>query len=422
MSTTHPDLADAWACWHRTLDEMRVAIEATPRYRNPEHRAAAVQSLIEAEAMVHNQVIAPRPGQPRAFNVTGWNPDVLGLGQPAADGLYGHMLLDGSRTYTIRGRLGEVRIMLLQVYNDVFGHADYHMLGNFDVSTLADADGRFEITCSAERGGSDGAAEHWIPLDPASRHNFVLVRRFFDDWFVDMGELEVELQGGPQPFEFADEAALGRRIQAATSYLRYLVLRFTIGLYDFYLDAAGGPNRIDYSAGETILDIAGNPTTYYGWGVIEVGPHDAVIVEQELPDSAYWSFQLGDVWSRPIDPIHHQSDVNRRRAAVDVDGRVRAVISREDPGVPNWLDPAGRSEVVIVTRNYREVAQVAGPTVTRVRLPELRDHLPPGTPTVTPEQRAKDLAHRRLGMLALFEGRLLEGPPFEGWRPGQVRG
>lgn len=404
MSSTHPELAAAWASWHRTLDEMRVAVEATPRYQDrPEHRAQAVQSLIEAEAMVHNQVIAPRTGHPRAFAATGWNPDVLGLGQPATDGLYGHMLLDGRRTYTIRGRLGDVLITLLQVYSDVFGHADYRMLGNLDVSTIARPDGSFEITCSAER----GAAEHWIPLDPGSERNYILVRRFFDDWFVDMGELEITVdgEGPPGPFTFTDEVALARRIEAATSYLRYLVLRFTIGLYDFYRDAAGRVNRIDYSAGESILDIAGSPTTYYGWGVIEVGPDDAVIVEQELPDSAYWSFQLGDVWSRPIEPMHRQSDINRRRAVVDADGRVRVVISHRDPGVPNWMDPVGRTEVVIVTRNYREVSRVDGPTVTVVPFSGLREHLPAGTPTVTAEQRAKDLEHRRRGMLRLYEGR-----------------
>jgi hypothetical protein len=396
------ELAAAWAQWHRTLDEMRAAVEATPRYRDhPEHRAQAIQSLLEAEAMVHNQVIAPRPERPRCFNRTGWNPDVLALGQPAADGLYGHLLLDGRRSYTLRGRIGEVRIMLLQVYNEVFGHAGYHMLGNYDVSTLAAPDGTFEITCSAERPD----AGPWIPLDPASGHNFVLVRRFFDDWFVDMGSLDVEVHGAAEPWPFTDEAALARRLEAATSYLRYLVVRFTIGLYDFYLDAAGGPNRIDYSAGETIPDIAGNPVTYYGWGVIEVGPEDAVIVEQELPDSAYWSFQLGDVWSRPIEPMHRQSDLNARRAVVDADGRVRAVISRRDPGVPNWLDPGGRSEMVIVTRNYRERSQVAGPVVRTVPFAELREHLPAGTPTITAERRAEALAHRTLGLSRLFEGR-----------------
>lgn len=395
-------LGEAWATWHRTQSEMRAAIEATPRYRDrPEHRAQGIQSLLEAEAMVHNQLIAPRPGQPRAFNVTGWNPDLIGLGQPSADCLYGHILLDGRKTYTIRGRLGEVKIMLLQTYNEIFGHDGYRMLANFDLATFVDTSGRFEITCSAERGD----AEHWMPLDPHSSHNFVLIRRWLDDWYADTGELEVDLRGGPEPFDFADQAALARRIEAGASYLRYLVERYTIGLYDHYLHSAGGPNRVDYIEGETIPEIAGNPVTRYGWGVIEVGPDDAVIVEQELPDSAYWGFQLGDVWSRPIDPIHHQSDLNRARAVTDADGRVRAVISHRDPGVPNWLDPAGRSEVLLVTRNYRELSQVGRPTVTRVKFAELREHLPPRTPTVTAEQRAKALAHRRRGLLRMFEGR-----------------
>ena len=394
-------LSEAWAGWHRTIEELRAEIEATPRYRDcPEHRAQAIQSLAEGQAMAHNQIIAPMPSRPRAYHATGWNPNVLGLGQPTGDSLYGLMLLDGNRTYTVRGRLGDIAIMLMQVYDEVLGHGENTMLGNFDAVRYADADGNFEVTFSAERGN----AEHWIPLAPDSERNYVLLRRFFGDWYGDMGELEVTLQGDAEPHDFADEAAVARRIEAATSYLGYMVRRYTIQLYDFYRDSAGGMNLVDYTAGETVTDIAGNPSTTYGWGVLQVPPGQAVIVEQELPDSAYWSFQIGDVWSRPLDPMHHQSDINMHRAVVDADGRVRTVTCQEDPGVPNWMDPVGRSEVVIVTRNYRELTRVDAPSVTVVPVGELRDHLPPETPTVTPEQRAADLEYRRRGLLRIYEG------------------
>jgi hypothetical protein len=116
-----------------------------------------------------------------------------------------------------------------------------------------------------------------------------------------------------------------------------------------------------------------------------------VIVEQELPNSAYWGFQLGDVWSRPIEPMHRQSDINGRRAVVDADGRVRAVISQPDPGVPNWMDPGGRTEVVIVTRNYREISRVDAPTVTAVKRAELR-HTYPRTLLPSPPSSARRIS------------------------------
>ena len=400
MSVTSPVLDSAWRMWQRTIDEMRAAIEATSRFQeSPEHRAQAIHSLIEAQAMSYSQVIAPRSDRPRIFTATGWNPNVLGLGQPAADGLYSLIHLDGAKTYTLRGRLGEVCIMLIQVYDKMLGHKDYKMLGNYDVAAFLD-DGGYAVTFSAE----PPDVGHWIPLDPDSDLNFVLVRRFFGDWFDDMGEFELLLNGNVTTFDHADEAALARRITIAADFVRYLVQRYSIELYEGYAQRAGGLNAIYYTGGETILDIAGNPTTSYGLGSLRVLPGQALIVEQEFPDSAYWSFQLGDVWSRPLDHLRHQSDVNHKRAVVDSDGRVRAVISHEDPGVPNWMDPAGRSDVVVVSRNYRELTNVAGPTCTVVPFAELRDHLPAETPTITPGERAAQLEHRRNGFLHLYEG------------------
>ena len=401
MSDTNPALSKAWTAWNETIEEMRAAIEATPRYReHPEHRAQAIYSLIEAQTMAYNQVIAPRPTQPRIFTPTSWNTHLYTLGQQATDGLYGFLLLDGRKSYTVRGRLGEICIMLMQAYSAVLGHPESELLGNFDFTDFADDDGKFEVRLSAERGD----AEHWIPLSAESEMNYILLRRFFSDWYADMGELELVVDGGVEPHDFTDEEALARRIEAAAGFVEYLVSRWTIGLHDFYLQGTGGVNRLDYVSGDTIIDLAGSPSTYYGWGVVEAGPDDAVIVEQELPNSAYWSFQLGDVWSKPIDSMYHQSDVNMRRAVPDADGRVRAVISQEDPGVPNWMDPAGRSTVLVVTRNYREQGKVDPPTVTTIKLADLRQHLPADTATITPEQRARDLEYRRLGYLRLYEG------------------
>ena len=53
----------------------------------------------------------------------------------------------------------------------------------------------------------------------------------------------------------------------------------------------------------------------------------------------------------------------------------RAVISLEDPGVPNWLDPAGFKQGTIYGRWY-ECDTEPTPTMKRVKLAELHDHLP----------------------------------------------
>lgn len=401
MTAAHPAIGKAWSLWQGTIDEMRETIEATPRFREqPRHRAQAIYSLIEAQAMAYNMVIAPRLNHPRIWTATSWNTYLFTLGQEAPDSLYGFLLLDGRRTYTVRGRMGQIRILLMQVYSQMLGQTDSKLLGNHDFASFADANGDFEVTLSAERGD----ARHWIPLSPGTDPNFILLRRFHGDWYDDMGSLEITMDGEIEGYDEADEAALARRIEIAAGYVRYLVRNWTIGLHDFYIERAGARNRFAYIGGETITDLAGSPSTHYGLAVAEIAADEAVIIEQAVPDCAYWSFQLGDVWSKSLDFMHRQTDINMQRAVIDADGRFRAVISQRDPGVPNWMDPMGRPEVTIVSRNYRERGRIDGPMLKTVKFAALRDHLPPDTPSITPERRAQQLEYRRRGYLRLYDG------------------
>ena len=51
--------------------------------------------------------------------------------------------------------------------------------------------------------------------------------------------------------------------------------------------------------------------------------------------------QLSDPLWNSVDWLNRQSSLNAHQARLDGDGRLRAVIALEDPGVPNWLDPGG---------------------------------------------------------------------------------
>lgn len=400
MSIKNPAVDEAWTLWQSSIEAMREHIEATSRFREQaDHRAQAIYSLIEAQAMAYNMVIAPRLNHPRIWTATSWNTYLFTLGQEAPDSLYGFLLLDGRGTYTVRGRIGDIRIMLMQVYSHMLGQTESVPMGNHDFASFALPDGTFEVTLSAERGD----AKHWIPLFAGPDPNFILLRRFYGDWYDDMGSLEITMHGDAEGYDEASESALARRIEIAAGFVSYLVRNWTIGLHDFYIKTAGGRNRFAYIGGETIINVGGSPSTHYGLAVAEVAPDEAVIVEQAVPECAYWSFQLGDVWSKSLDFMHQQTDINMHRAVIDTDGRFRAVISQRDPGIPNWMDPMGRPEVTVVSRNYREQGQIEGPILKTVKMAELRKHLPADTATITPDERARNLERRRRGYLRLYD-------------------
>ena len=131
--------------------------------------------------------------------------------------------------------------------------------------------------------------------------------------------------------------------------------------------------------------------------VFEFEADEALIIETELPEvRPYWNFQLNDPYYNALEYVYRLSSTNGHFARVSSDGKFRAVISLEDPGVPNWLDPAGFQQGTIYGRWY-DCDSCPTPTLKRVKFAELRDHLPADTPTVSPQERAAELQERVRG-------------------------
>ena len=87
------------------------------------------------------------------------------------------------------------------------------------------------------------------------------------------------------------------------------------------------------------------------------------------------------------------------QAQLTDDGCFHFVVSSSDPGVANWLDTLGRRRGVMLLR-YDGTTEGsfdprARPTTAKVKLAELRVHLPEGTAAVTPEERRREIAARR---------------------------
>jgi hypothetical protein len=152
----------------------------------------------------------------------------------------------------------------------------------------------------------------------------------------------------------------------------------------------------------TVTSQVGSPSNNTAMAIFDLREDEALILElDEVPSGTYWSFQLGDVWSRSLDFMNRQSTLNDREIAVDADGRIRCVVSLKDPGLTNWLDPCGRVEGTVVFRNYR-ASSAPVPSSRKVRFAELDSILPKGTARVTTAQRKAALVRRRLGQRKIY--------------------
>jgi Protein of unknown function (DUF1214) len=317
-----------------------------------------------------------------------WNP-VYTL-QPNPDDIYLYCPIDSAYQYRITGNRGTAKMLIIDTQLSKSGMPwttdeparFYHDID--DEQMQIEPDGDFELLLSTER--PSGYSGNWLKIEPGAR---VLMTRYRSyDW-----EHEID---PVMSIECLNPTGLKKRLSPdeileRIDHMAWMPVRVTRLFYE-------QQNRVKANVGINVFE----PVRYRGAlskqvylpAVFELEDDEALIVETDLPKThRYWNFQLNDPYFNAVEYVYRLSSTNGHYAKVSSDGRFRAVISLEDPGVPNWLDPAGFKQGTIYGRWY-ECDSEPTPTIKRVKFAELRDHLPPDTPTVTPEERAEELRRR----------------------------
>jgi hypothetical protein len=162
----------------------------------------------------------------------------------------------------------------------------------------------------------------------------------------------------------------------------------------YYRMQNGVKERVGFNVFEPIRMKGALAKQVYRPACFQFDEGEALIIDTDLPTHRpYWNIQLNDPYFNALEYVYRLSSLNGHTAKISSDGRLRAVIALEDPGVPNWLDPAGYSEGGIYGRWY-DCDTNPVPVIKRVPLAELRKHLPVDTPVITTEQRAEELRRR----------------------------
>jgi len=335
------------------------------------------------------------------FQASGDHPDFMPfensvfLAQPNPDAVYYYAPVDGRGTYRVVGERGNAPVAGFAIGKVMIGMGDPPGPGfnNYDFDDLEmDAHGAFEVIFSAER--PDGHRGNWRYLNPEAR--FILVRQFSYDWGR---ERDVRVA-----IERLDEAALKPRMTPAA------VDRNLRDLFGGYVERlaklchgcvrrtaeAGFVNQFRLSGFEDLGNSSDWPQAYFET-VYDLAEDEALVLETALPEKHhYWNVQVIDALWNQIEFVDRQASLNGHQARVDGDGRVRAVLSVRDPGVPNWLDTGGHLYGMLIGRWYK-CSDHPVPTLKRVKLAELREHLPADTPMISAAERTAALRERRIG-------------------------
>lgn len=319
-----------------------------------------------------------------------WNLS-MNMGGPCPDYTYRTTDVDPKGVYRISGFRGSTCFAeIAQQSYEILGHEGATSvkptINDLDDLTLG-PDGSFSAILSAEKpAGYDG---NWWPLAPTTVR--LLLRQCAVDWIKEVdARLAIErLDEGPE----TTTAEIDRRIANLAKWAEGMV-RFDIDLARWYRENHG-VNVLTRS--KKIESIGGLPNQVYYDGAYDIADDEALVVETALPRKRrYWSMLVADDRFSTVDWHNRQSSLNGSQARLDADGKFRAVISARDPGVQNWLDKANNPWGIIQLR-WNQPSDAPDPVVTKVKVAEVRKHLPADTPAYSAAERAEAIHKRRVG-------------------------
>ncbi len=287
-----------------------------------------------------------------------------------------------------------------------------------------DADGRFEILLAPERPADHegnfistlAIVDRPHPFDPdAPRERFasyISGRQLFNDWENEEAiHLSISPLGDSEstPTAYGPEQAaaeLRRCGEVARGQMHFWNAFWTI-LMGTYGHREGGMagiefprnafNQINAASGAT---GGGMSTNLYAGGVFELGPDEALVVENRIQRKPqYIGFQLGNLWGESMEYANALGSLNGSQAEVDPDGVMRLVVAHRDPLVPNWLDTTGHAEGFLTPRwAYSEAPEPdEWPSISarKVRFDEIRKYLHADTRTISAEERRQQIRARQ---------------------------
>ncbi|MGF6291120.1 DUF1214 domain-containing protein [Paraburkholderia youngii] len=310
--------------------------------------------------------------------------------QPNPDDTYFVAPLRGDLRYRLVGERGSVHLLTLDIGRGIMGTTDkiHPPLGQFDLDDLEiGEDGSFEVLLSARRPA--GYHGNWLELHPEA--DFAMLRQRSYAWGAERdARIAIECLDAPRTKPPMGHEEIARRTGELMDYAERLSRRWLTHMQQLR-------TRINVNEFEFFAFGGGLAKQAYWQAIFDFGDDEALILETALPQTRrYWNVQLNDALFNALDYIDHQSSLNGHQAHVDEDGYFRAVIAHRDPGVANWLDTCGVNRGTAIGRWYGCSSEPV-PTLKRVPVSELRNHLPTGTRFVDATERERLLRERRMG-------------------------
>jgi hypothetical protein len=267
------------------------------------------------------------------------------IGAYNPDAEYDQAFIDGRYDYKLSGNLGTVPYVSITVNGKAdskFSRAVAY-LDDTAIRKHATADGNYVLWLTKEKPKEAGA---WIRLPDEA--NGVIIRQYVANREVDeLASFAIEAVGDPLPnVDRVSDDEIALRLRKASDYLAVVSTWHRTLLPE----VRKRPNHFVASTGTSIGASAANSENYYQMAYYELGKGEILVVDFDPPEVVYWNLTSATFWHEShrylTDPVSLTSSEASRRK----DGTVRFIISREEPGYPNWIKTFAHDRGFLILR------------------------------------------------------------------------
>jgi hypothetical protein len=330
------------------------------------------------------------------------------LGGDNADCVYQQAWIDGESVYKISGNRGSVRFFNITVQGerpemqpgtkkpslmDPFGDIPEATIYGHELQT--EWDGGFELYIGGSKRGPN-----WVPTTSHTRKLFI--RQYFDRWDERPALLRIERVGMTTPRPVPTPQDMERAMQWAGRFMSRLTADFPDWTYAYSagmdpvnvnkFPAARRPNQAaDVAYGAATDKLRGRAAINMTW---KLALDEAMIIEFDEPTGIFWMLTNMGVFMNSMDYLYRPISYTPARTKVDKDGKIRFVMSHDDPGYHNWIDTSGFAMGNITSRNILAPEVYTEYRTKLVKRSEVAAAMPADSVKVTPEQRTQLMLER----------------------------
>jgi hypothetical protein len=396
------------ANWAAFCDRLKLAADGIFKDVNPgtaEHRVDGFRYLTQNLSQAFDLALETKNTKYPALQV--FCSPFRKLGGDNADCIYIQSWIDGSSVYKISGTKGSARMWNVAVQGPrstiAYGYAatkplhepfgDTPEVNMFGHELKTNWDGSFELYIGGEKQG-----QNWLPTTPGTRKLFL--RQYFDSFDEEAARYSIERVGmdTPRPVPTVEEMVDAMKWAADFCY----------DVIDYWPDwgwkltdtvDASQPNkfagtvmsgRTRASAEAEKMDARrGRQVAQMRWLLKD---DEALILEFDAYDD-FWMITCEGVFGNSMDYLYRPISYTPSRTVADSDGKIRFVLTKDDPGYANWIDNQGYNAGSLTFRNIMTRAMPRLDTRV-VKAADLARHMPAHSRKFSAAERNAEM-HRR---------------------------